>query len=155
MQNVASLTKERLLVDFPPTDVRSALAMFDRRLVLKGFGRLPDVDARRFMLRGVRKIAALLGCDEMAAVFQYSHVLPYMMEQMEPPQPLAGVTNQQVWARLLDDDFWEVAFPKRPRAASRVLCRLVRFYISIEDGGVHHRTRFSRFSCSASSAPHW
>ena len=48
LQNVAALTKERLLADFPRTDVRSALAMFDRRLVQKGFGPTPDVDVRRF-----------------------------------------------------------------------------------------------------------
>eukprot|EP00959_Pyramimonas_sp_CCMP1952_P462810 9483868-Pyramimonas_sp.AAC.1 len=134
MQNVAGLTKERLLQDFPRTDVRSALAMFDRRLVQKGFGPVPDVEVRRFLLRGARQLAALLGCDEQAAMRQYDGVLPYMMEQMEPSQPLAGATNQQAWARVLDDDFWEAACPRRLRGSSRVLCRLVRFYISIEDG---------------------
>ena len=89
LQNVASLTKERLLADFPRNDVRSALAIFDRRRVLKGFGPLPDSDVRRFLLRGVRLLAALLGCEEAAAVLQYNGVLPYMIEQMAPSQPLA------------------------------------------------------------------
>ena len=35
LQNVALLTKERLLADHPRDDVRSALAMFDRRRVNK------------------------------------------------------------------------------------------------------------------------
>ena len=33
LKNVASLTKERLLADFPRNDVRSAMAVYDRRLV--------------------------------------------------------------------------------------------------------------------------
>ena len=129
LQNVASLTKERLLADFPRNDVRSALAIFDRRLVLKGFGPLPSSDTRRFLLRAVR-----LGCEAAAAVLQYNGVLPHMINQMAPNQPLAGKTNQQAWALLLDDAFWEAACPNRLRGASRALCRLIRFYISIEDG---------------------
>ena len=76
LQNVASLTKERLLADFPRDDVRSALAIFDRRLALKGFGPLPDIDTWRFLLWGVRKLASLLGCEEQAAILQYNGVLP-------------------------------------------------------------------------------
>ena len=49
LQNVTSLTKERLIADFPRNDVRSALAMFDRRLVRKGFGALPDSDMRQVL----------------------------------------------------------------------------------------------------------
>ena len=82
----------------------------------------------------MRQLAILLGVEEIAAVLLYNSVPPYMMEQMAPSQPLAGQTNQQAWARLLDDEFWEVACPKRLRAASGALSRLVRFYISIEDG---------------------
>jgi hypothetical protein len=134
LQNVACLAKERLLADFPREDTRSALAIFDRRLVQKGFGPLPDCDMRRFLLRGVRQLAKLLGCEEQAAILQYNSVLPYMIEQMEPSQPMAGKTNQQAWALLLDDEVWEAACPNRLRAASHVLGRLIRFYISIEDG---------------------
>ena len=43
LENVAALTKERLLADFPRNDVRSALAVFDRRTVIKGFGPLPSL----------------------------------------------------------------------------------------------------------------
>ena len=57
VQNVACLTKERLLADFPRDDVRSALAIFDRRRVMKGFGPLPDSNMRSFMLRRVRQLA--------------------------------------------------------------------------------------------------
>ena len=134
LQNVASLAKERLQADFPRDDVRSALAIFDRRLVLKGFGRIPHVETRRFLLRGVRTLAALLGCEEAPAVLQYSGVLPYMLKNMETDQPLAEKTNQQAWATLLDDRVWEEACPNRLRSASGVLCSLIRFYISIEDG---------------------
>ena len=134
LKNVASLTKERLLADFPRDDVRSALAMFDRRLVRKGFGPLPDPEVRRFLLRGVRALAALLGCEAQAAILQYNGVLPYMLEQMEESHPLADKTNQQAWALLLDDHFWEAACPKRLSAASGALSRIIRFYISIEDG---------------------
>merc|ERR1712032_607922 len=64
VQNVACLTKERLLADFPKTDLRSALAMFDRRLVRKGFGDLPCRETYTFLLRGVRQVASALGCPE-------------------------------------------------------------------------------------------
>ena len=134
VQNVASLIKERLLADSPRTDVRSALAIFDRRQVLRGFGPLPDSDTRRFLLRGVRQLAPLCGCEEGAAVLQYSGVLPYMIEQMALGQPLADKANQQAWARLLDYDFWEAACPAKHRAGSRALCRLIRFHISIAGG---------------------
>ena len=134
MQNAACLTKERLLADFPQNDLRSALAMFDRRLVRKGFGDLPCLNTRRFMLRGVRQVAAALGCDETAAVLQYNDVILYMLTQSSPGQPLAALTNQQAWARLLDDKFWDAACPGRLVGASHVLRKLIRFYISIEDG---------------------
>ena len=134
LQNVACLTKERLLADFPRHDVRSALAMFDRRLVLKGFGPLPDPAVRKFLLQGACRMAGLLGLEEAAVVLQYNSVIAYMLEQMRPFQPLAEQTNQQAWARLLDDAFWEAACPKRLRFSSRALCCLIRFYISIEDG---------------------
>ena len=130
LQNVASLTKERLRADFPLNDVRSALAIFDRRLVRKAFGPPGDSKVRTFLLRSVRHLSGVLGCDEAAAVLQYNSVIPYMTQS----EPLAGVTNQQAWALLLDDDHWEKACPKRLRGASLALCRLIRFYISIEDG---------------------
>ena len=134
LQNVASLTKERLNADFPRHDVRSALAMFDRRLMLKGFGPLPDPAVRQFLLQGARRMAGLLGLEEAAVILQYNSVIAYMLEQMRSLQPLAEKTNQQAWARLLDDAFWEAACPKRLRVSSRALCCLIRFYISIEDG---------------------
>ena len=46
LQNVSSLMKKRLQADFPRDDARSALAMFDRRLVLKGFGPQPVTEVR-------------------------------------------------------------------------------------------------------------
>ena len=134
VQNAACLTTERLLADFPKHDLRSALAMFDRRLVRKGFGDLPCLNTRRFMLGGVRQVAAALGCDETAAVLQYNDVILYMLTQFTPGQPLAALTNQQAWACLLDDAFWHKACPRRLVGASHVLRKLVRFYISIEDG---------------------
>ena len=108
--------------------------MFDRRLVRKGFGDLPCLNTRRFMLRGVRQVAAALGCDETAAVLQYNDVILYMLTQFTPGPPLAALTHQQAWACLLDDAFWHQACPRRLVGASHVLRKLVRFYISIEDG---------------------
>ena len=134
LQNVASLAKERLRADFPLNDVRSALAIFDRRLVRKAFGPSGDSKVRTFLLRSVRHLSGVLGCDSAAAVLQYNSVIPYMIQEMAPSEPLAGVTNQQAWALLLDDCHWEKACPKRLRGASLALCRLIRFYISIEDG---------------------
>ena len=90
---------------------------------------------RRFLLRGVRNLARLLGCDEAAAVLQYHDVLPYMLKEMAPFRPLADCSNQEAWGRLLDRDVWEAACPGRFHgAASGALSRLIRFYISIEDG---------------------
>jgi hypothetical protein len=145
LQNVACLTKERLLADFPRDDIRSALCIFDRRLVLRGFGPLPDQRVRIQVLRAVRQLATLTGCEEAAAVLQYSSVVPYMVNQLlagdslsQPlaglNQPLAGDSNQQAWALLLRDDVWNDACPKRSVSASRALRKMIRFYISIEDG---------------------
>ena len=134
IQNAALLTKERLLADFPYDDIRSALAIFDRRLVRKAFGILPCPRTRQFMLRGVKKVATALGCNPGVAVLQYSDVIVYMLRQFSPGLPLAALTNQQAWARLLDDKFWDAACPGRLVGASHVLRKLIRFYISIEDG---------------------
>jgi len=134
LQNVASLTKERLLADFPRNDVRSCLSMFDRRLVKRAFGHLPDVEMRRFLLRGVRQLAGMLACEEQAAILQYNGVVPYMLREMVEGQPLAAKTNQQAWATLLDDECFDAAQPRGLRAASGALRKLIRFYISIEDG---------------------
>jgi hypothetical protein len=57
-----------------------------------------------------------------------------LIAQMAPSQPLADKTNQQAWARLLDYDCLEEVCPRRLHASSHVLDRLIRFYISIEDG---------------------
>ena len=133
LQNVASLTKERFLADFPRNDVRSSLSIFDRRLVKRGFGR-PDAEMRRFLLRGVRQLAGMLACDEQAAILQYNDVVPYMLREMAEGLPLAAKTNQQAWATLLDDECWDAAHPRRLRAASGALRKMIRFYISIEDG---------------------
>ena len=134
LRNVASLTKQRLQADFPRDDIRSALAIFDRRLVHKGFGPQPVLEVRQFMLRGVAHLATLHGVEQVAATLQYNQVLPYMIAQSGPSQPLAGLSNQQAWALLLDDDVWQEACPKRYRSASGALRVLIRFYISIEDG---------------------
>ena len=134
LQNVSSLMKKRLQADFPRTDARSALAMFDRRLVLKGFGPQPVTEVKKPMLQGVARLASLLGVEQAAATLQYNGVLPYMIAQSGPNQPLAGLSNQQAWALLLDDGVWEKACPKRLLAGSGALRAMIRFYISIEDG---------------------
>ena len=68
VQNIASLTKERLLADFPRNDIRSALAMFDRRTIVRGYGPQPLASVRSRLLHGVRHLATLLGCEEATAV---------------------------------------------------------------------------------------
>ena len=78
--------KERLLADFPRNEVRSALAMSDGRLVLRGFAPLSDSDTPKSLLRGVRELAPLLGCEETAAALQHNGVLRYMKKQMAPDQ---------------------------------------------------------------------
>ena len=93
MQNGTCLTQARLLVDFARKHVRSALPMLDRRFVVKVFGPLPDSDVRRFVLRGVVHVAALLNVEEPTAVLQYNSVGPYMLHHMAPSQLLAGKTN--------------------------------------------------------------
>ena len=86
------------------------------------------------MLRGVKQVATALGCNPGVAVLQYNDVIVYMLRQFSPGLPLAALTNQQAWARLLDDKFWDAACPGRLVGASHVLRKLIRFYISIEDG---------------------
>ncbi len=100
----------------------------------KGVGPFPDNDVRWFLLRGVRQLAGLLGCEEQAALLQYNGVLPYMLRQMVSIQPLVEKTNQEAWALLLEDEVWEDACPSRLGASHGSIARVIRFYISIEDG---------------------
>ena len=58
---------------------------------------------------------------------------------------MAGKTNPEAWALLLDDAFWEEVCPNRFRGASRELCRIIRFYISIEDGECTVERDFGEF----------
>ena len=51
-----------------------------------------------------------------------------------PGQPQAEVSNQVAWGSLLCDDIWQEACPRATLAASGALRKLIRFYISIEDG---------------------
>ena len=145
MQNVACLTKERLIADFPRNDVRSALAMFDRRLVRKGFGPLPDSDMRKVLLRGARQISVALGLEETAVVGGYTGVIQYILEQMEDGQPLAAMSNQSAWACCLDSEFLEAACPGRLRSTFSALGKVIRFYISIEDGECTLKRNFAEF----------
>ena len=101
----------------------------------KGFGQEePCLETRRSLLRGVVQVAQALGCDEAAAGLQYRDVVPFMLEQFSAGKPLAEKTNQEAWARLLDDAFWQLACPNRLPHASWALRKIIRFYISIEDG---------------------
>ena len=125
-KNAACLTKGRLRADFPEGDIRWALSMFDRRLVREGFGDLPCLETRRSILRGLRQVAKALGCDETAAELQYRDVVPFMLEQFSAGKPLAEKTNQEAWARLLDDAFWQLACPNRLPHASWALRKIIR-----------------------------
>ncbi|CAK0881068.1 unnamed protein product, partial [Prorocentrum cordatum] len=101
----------------------------------KGFGDLPCLKTRKSILRGVRQVAAALGCDEAAAAQQYQDAPPpFMVQQFSAGKPLSEKTNQEAWARLLDDAFWHAACPKRLVGGSRALRQPIRFYISIEGG---------------------
>ena len=53
VQNIANLTKGRLLAEFPRNDIRSALAMFDRRTIVRGYGPQPVASVRSRLLHGV------------------------------------------------------------------------------------------------------
>ena len=53
------------------------------------------------MLRGIRQLASLLGCEEEATTLQHNGVLRYMSQQVAPLQPLADKTNQQAAVPLL------------------------------------------------------
>ena len=85
-----------MLADFPHNDIRSALAMFDRRQVVKGFGPFPNAELRRRLLRGVAQLATVLGVEEPATILQYNGVLAYMVEQMGPSKPLAGKQTKKL-----------------------------------------------------------
>ena len=145
LQNVAALTKERLIADFPPNDVRSALAMFDRRRVRKGFGPLPDSATRTVLLRGAGHMAVALGLEETAVVGGYKDVIKYILEQMEVGQPLAAMSNQKAWACCLDPAFLESACPGRLASTFSAFGKVIRFYISIEDGECTVERDFAAF----------
>ena len=100
----------------------------------KGFGSLPDSDMRNVLLRGARQISVALGLEETAVVGGYNGVIKYILEQMEVGQPLAEMSNQSAWACCLDAEFLESACPGRLRSSFSAFGKVIRFYISIEDG---------------------
>ena len=78
-QNVAHLAIERLKANFPRDDARSSMQCFDIRMARKGFGPLPCADARRYVLRGVRRLTELLSIDAASALLQYNDVIAWML----------------------------------------------------------------------------
>ena len=72
-----------------------------------------ETEAWTVKLWCVALLAEILNCDRTAAVLQYHDVVPYMLEQSADGMLLAAETNQQAWAHLLDDAFWDRACPRR------------------------------------------
>ena len=95
---------------------------------------LPDSEKRRELLRGVHMMAAALGLEVTAVVGGYQGVIKYMLEQMEDGQPLAEMSNQTAWDCCLDPEFLDLACPGRLPSSFREFGKVIRFYISIEDG---------------------
>ena len=86
------------------------------------------------MLRGIRLLAQMLAVNEASVVLQYTDVTPWVLASTENDKPLAGKSNQAVWSTLLARDGWENASPRHFGEHSGALPRIIRFYISIEDG---------------------
>ena len=79
-------------------------------------------------------MAVALGLEVTAVVGGYKGVIKYMLEQMEDGQPLAEMSNQTAWDCCLDSEFLELACPGRLPSSFREFGKVIRFYISIEDG---------------------
>ena len=141
--NAAALTCERLRADFPDDDARAFLSAFDRRRIERGFSASGDSRVRREVLHGVKKLAAALGVEEAAAVLQYNSVLPWILQRSSDPAQ-KPVSNQSLWAMLLDPNVWGEAVPKRLRASDGALATIIRFYISIEGGECTVERDFAR-----------
>ena len=61
VQNIASLTKERLLADFPRNDIRSSLAIFDRRTVVMGLWTSASGECAQYIAPWGQKLGDLVG----------------------------------------------------------------------------------------------
>ena len=130
MHNVARTTIARLRADFPPDDMRAWLSVFDCTHALPAMGR-PQGDAeKRSVLGHFGKLATELGFPKESqewnlAVLEYRDACGYLLGQ-----PLAAKTNAQAWSSLLPPEF---RVPGRI-APLRLLPRIIRLYIAIEDG---------------------
>ena len=85
-------------------------------------------------MRGIAKVAKILGVDARMAVLEYMDTCTQLLERVKEGRPLANASNGQVWEEVLSGDFHTTCEPARP--ALRVMPFLVRFYLSIEDGSV-------------------
>ena len=133
MHHVAKTAIARLRTDFPADAVREYLSVFDCAHSLPHMARETGDPQKRTVLQNMAKLAKALGYqgeDLDHAVLEYRDASRPLLAAIADGQPLATSTNVEVWSQVLRPQF---VVPGRI-APLRVLPKIVRFYIAIEDG---------------------
>ena len=139
IHNVAKVVEARIRAEFGNDDMRSWLQCFDCRKARFAFsaprGSSDAVDnMRKRVLHGITAVAAALGLDRAMAALEYRDMVEgFIIATTKEGQPLAAADNRIVWGSMLSKTKRSSVFPSRA-APFRVMPKLVRFYIAIQDG---------------------
>ena len=133
LQNSATLAVQRLRAEFPSTDVRAHMSIFDCKRSVPFMSRPTGDPGKRKVLEHVRLLATEYGLDEggvIQAVLEYRDVAGTVLGLIERGKPLAAASNACVWSFVVSPGF----ICEGRVAPLRFLPKLARWYISIEDG---------------------
>ena len=133
LQNSATLAVQRLRADFPSTDVRAHMSIFDCKRSVPLMSRPTGDPGKKKVLEHVRKLATKYGLDEegvIQTVLEYRDVAGIVLGLISRGKPLVVASNACVWSFVVS-----LGFICEGRVAPlRFLPKLARWYISIEDG---------------------
>ena len=133
LHNCGTLAVKRLRAEFPPNDIRAHLSIFDCKRSLPCVLRPHGDPDRMKVLQHVKGLAKEFGLTEqriMQAVLEYREVAGTVLALRRQGQPLAAASNPCVWSFVVSP-----AFVCSGRVAPlRSLPKLIRWYLSIEDG---------------------
>ena len=133
LQNSATLAVQRLRAEFPSTDVRAHLSIFDCNRSVPFMSCPTGGPGKKKVLEHVRVLATEYGLDEVGviqAILEYRDVAGTVLGLIERGKPLATASNACVWSFVVSPGF----ICEGRVAPLRYLPKLARWYISIEDG---------------------
>ena len=108
LQNSATLAVQRLRAEFPSTDVRAHLSIFDCKRSVPLISRPTGDPGKKKVLAHVRFLATEYGLDEEGvrqAVLEYRDVAGTVLGLIRTGKPLAAASNACVWSFVVSPVF--------------------------------------------------